>query len=159
VCGTTPTDMRPQRSLGNNFSAFAVPRHCSAARQDQQQVSWPLLDGLLRIHNLAELAILPLKVPLADVDGALADPGNPSDLGAPLRNRTVDLLTMGNQQGPVIDAEPLTRQDTSSRELTLTLPAAAGCVLPHDLPHMIIRHRLSVLCPAGASSQFTPGLS
>jgi hypothetical protein len=46
-----------------------------------------------------------------------------SELGAPLRNRTVDLLlTMGHQHVPEIAAAPLTRQMTSSSELAQAVP-------------------------------------
>jgi hypothetical protein len=49
---------------------------------------------------------------------------NSPDLGAPLRNRTVDrLLTMGNRQSAVIATERLTWQNASSRE---PWPARAG---------------------------------
>jgi hypothetical protein len=45
--------------------------------------------------------------------------------GAPLRNRTVDLLlTMGNQHLPVTAIEPLTCPDAGSHELTQAAASA-----------------------------------
>jgi hypothetical protein len=60
------------------------------------------------------------------------------DLGAPLRNRTVDLLlTMGSHHDAVIDEEPLTSQNASSRKLAQAVPGGgwpgfAPRVAPHD---------------------------
>jgi hypothetical protein len=64
---------------------------------------------------------------------------NSSALGAPLRNRTVDLLlTMGSQHvavSPLSHRPGRTRAHTSRRE---PCQAMAGGILPHGLPHGVI---------------------
>ena len=68
-------------------------------------------------------AHLSLRGTIAGVTESITGTKRASDLGASLRNRTVDLLlTMGNQHVAVVAAEPLTRPDTSSRELAQVLP-------------------------------------
>ena len=60
--------------------------------------------------------ILPLDLPLAVLSGPPLTSETASDLGAPLRNRTVDLLlTMDHQKVPVSAVEALNRQNASSR--------------------------------------------